>query len=108
MTVLDAAMVVQGVTKNAGLPYGPVLPATVPGRRIQLVPYLAWGNRTPGQTMRVWIPEEVKSNDIATSPQLDDKPAASMKDQPNGPSMLKVEELQSSAHESSRANPEIT
>ena len=22
-----------------------------------LVPYFAWGNRHPGQTMRVWLPE---------------------------------------------------
>jgi DUF1680 family protein len=34
-------------------------PAPGPAReRTRFVPYFAWGNRHPGQTMRVWVPEE--------------------------------------------------
>jgi hypothetical protein len=82
MTSVDAGMVAQGMDDNNGLPYGPALPATRPGRRVQLVPYLAWGNRRPGQTMRVWIPEEVNSNGAVASPRLDDKPVASVPHEP--------------------------
>ena len=61
VTVLEAAVQLHDVTDRNRFPYSsdaPSEPRPTEPAKVQLVPYFAWGNRRPGQTMRVWIPKE--------------------------------------------------
>jgi DUF1680 family protein len=59
VSVLEAPVVLADVTDHNRFPYSSDAPEPRPAAeaKVQLVPYFAWGNRRPGQTMRVWVPE---------------------------------------------------
>jgi hypothetical protein len=59
LTMLEATVQLQGTADNNSFPYQWETTSVPPGTEteLRLVPYFAWGNRRPGQTMRVWIPE---------------------------------------------------
>ena len=58
VTVLRGHGRTQPPTQSGLFPYHPVTAAKAPATPadLQLIPYYAWGNRHPGQTMRTWIP----------------------------------------------------
>ena len=62
--MLKVTVQLQGTADNNSFPYQWETTSVPPGTEteLRLVPYFAWGNRRPGQTMRVWIPEATPSS----------------------------------------------
>ena len=58
ITTLVGEAQVRPLPSANGTPYYPADHAggAQPAGAVRLVPYAVWGNRYPGQTMRVWIP----------------------------------------------------
>ena len=62
LTVLEAPVQLEDVADNGDFPHLSEATETTGGTvsKVRLVTYFAWGNRRPGQTMRVWVPKADK------------------------------------------------
>jgi DUF1680 family protein len=63
--VLEATFELEDVADENTFPYDwdGVPGLTRVEDKVRLVPYFAWGNRRPGETMRVWIPGAVTASE---------------------------------------------